>query len=75
MLHLGYKPADATVHPPPELPRVDLFFSYRCLVFPKKCPQRKACIFRSYLGLKTQKRVFLAYSLKPNFTKLNIFRY
>ena len=36
--------------PPPELPRVGSFFSYRCLVFPKKCPQRKACAFRSYLG-------------------------
>ena len=40
---LGYEPADLTVHPPPpELPRVGSFFSYRCLVFPKKCPQRKA---------------------------------
>ena len=25
--------------PPPELPRVGSFFSYMCLVFPKKCPQ------------------------------------
>ena len=40
---IGYEPADLTVHPPPpELPRVGSFFSYRCLVFPKKCPQRKA---------------------------------
>ena len=61
--------------PPSELPRVGSFFSYRCLVFPKKCPQRKAWIFRSYLGLKSQKRGFSAYSLKPNFNKLNIFRY
>ena len=47
---LGYEPADLTVHPPPKknLSRVGLFFSYRCLVFPKKCPQRKACAFRSY---------------------------
>ena len=59
---------------PPELPRVGSFFSYRCLVFPKKCPQRKARIFRSYLGLKPQKRVFSAYSLKPNFDKLTIIR-
>ena len=64
-----------TLPPPPELPRVGSFFSYRCLVFPKKCPQRKALIFRSYSGLKTQKRVFSAYSLKPNFNKLNNFRY
>ena len=49
--HIGYEPADLTVHPPPpELPRVGSFFSYRCLVFPKKCPQRKACAFRSYSG-------------------------
>ena len=47
---IGYEPADLTVHPPPELPRVGSFFSYRCLVFPKKCPQRKACAFRSYSG-------------------------
>ena len=44
ILHgLGYEPADLTMHPPP--PRtasVGSFFSYRCLVFPKKCPQRKA---------------------------------
>ena len=25
-----------TVHPTPELPRLGLFFSYRCLVFPQK---------------------------------------
>ena len=49
---VGYEPADLTVHspPPPELSRVGSFFSYRCLVFPKKCPQRKACTFLSYSG-------------------------
>ena len=47
-IQIGYEPADLTVHPPPELPRVGSFFSYRCLVFPKKCPQRKACAFRNY---------------------------
>ena len=36
------EPADLTVHPPSELPTVGSCFSYRCLVFPKKCPQRKA---------------------------------
>ena len=46
--YIGYEPGDLTVHPPPELPRVGSFFSYRCLVFPKKCPQRKACAFRTY---------------------------
>ena len=48
---LGYEPADLTVHPPP--PRTaarGFFFSYRCLVFPKKCPQRKACAFQNYSG-------------------------
>ena len=70
---IGNEPADLTVHPPPsELPTVGSCFSYRCLVFPKKCPQRKARIFRSYSGLKTQKRVFSAYSLKPSFDKLHI---
>ena len=34
-MYIGYEPADLTVHPPPELPRVGSFFSYRCLVFPK----------------------------------------
>ena len=69
---IGYEPADLTVHPPPELPRVGSFFLYRCLVFPKKCPQRKACAFRSYSGQKTQKRGFSLYSLKSNFDKFKI---
>ena len=48
---IGYEPADLTVHPPPpKLSRVGSFFSYKCLVFPKKCPQRKACTFLRYLG-------------------------
>ena len=54
MIHtllLGYEPADLTVHPPlPELLRVGSCFSYRCLVFPEKCPQMKACALRSYSG-------------------------
>ena len=42
-------PADLTVHPPPQNCReMGSFFSYRCLVFPTKCPQRKACAFRIY---------------------------
>ena len=49
-LLIGYEPADLTVHPPPKLSRLGSFFSYRCLVFPKKCPQRKACTFLSYSG-------------------------
>ena len=48
---VGYEPTDLTVHPPPKtIEGGFIFFSYRCLVFPKKCPQRKACTFRSYLG-------------------------
>ena len=58
--------------PPPQLSRAGSFSSYRCLVFPNKFPQRKACTFRSYSGLKTPKRVFRPYSLKPNFDKLSI---
>ena len=55
LLHLigdiGYEPADLTVHPPPQNYRGWVhFFSYRCLVFYKKCPQRKACTFLSYSG-------------------------
>ena len=38
---LGYEPADLTVHPSPELPRVGSFFSYRCLVFPKKMSSKE----------------------------------
>ena len=49
--HIGYEPADLTVHPPPELPRVGSFFSYRCLVFPpKNVLKGKPVLFRSYLG-------------------------
>ena len=39
---LGYEPADLKVHPPPRNAEGGFIFSYRCLVFPKKCPQRKA---------------------------------
>ena len=58
----------------PELPRVGSFFPHKCLVFPKKCPKKKP----EYVGViqvKRPKNVFFsAYSLKPNFNKLNIFR-
>ena len=40
---IGYEPADLTVHPPPPIAAEGGFiFLYRCLVFIKKCPQRKA---------------------------------
>ena len=47
---LGYEPADLTVHLPPKTIEGELIFLYRCLVFPKKCPERKACTFLSYSG-------------------------
>ena len=44
IVHMLYAMRQQTLPcpPPPELPRVGSFFLYRCLVFPKKCPQRKA---------------------------------
>ena len=39
---IGYVPADLTVHPPPRTAEGGFIFLYRCLVFPKKCPQMKA---------------------------------
>ena len=41
--HIGYEPADLTVHPPPKKrSRVGSFFTHRCLVSPKFFPQRKS---------------------------------
>ena len=57
---LGYEPADLTVHPP-ELPRVGSFFSYRCLVFPKKnVPKGKPVLF-GIIEVKRPKNVFFHY--------------
>ena len=40
---IGYEPADLTVHPHPlRTGESGFIFLYRCLVFPKKSPQRKA---------------------------------
>ena len=46
--HIGYEPADLTVHPPPKPSRVGSFFSHRCLVPPKFFPQRKSGFCRRY---------------------------
>ena len=47
--HIGYEPADLTVHPPPpKRSRVGSFFSHRCLVPPKFFPQRKSGFCRRY---------------------------
>ena len=65
---IGYEPADLIVHPPPpeKLSRVGSFFSCRCLVFPKKCPQRKVCTFLSYY-VKRPKNVFLSIFTQTKF--------
>ena len=59
-LQVGYEPANLTVHPPPELPRVGSFFSYRCLVFPKKCPPGKPVLF-GIIEVKRPKNVVFHY--------------
>ena len=73
---IGYEPVDLTVHPPPpELPRVSSIFSYRFLVFPKKMSSKESLNISELLRLKYRKTCyFSAYSLKPNFNKLNIYR-
>ena len=58
---IGCEPADLTVHPPPELPRVDSFFVYlllsRCLVFPKNVLKGKPEYFE-VIQIKRPKNVF-----------------
>ena len=57
---LGYEPTCHTVHRPLP-PRTDedgFIFSYMCLVFPQKCPQRKACFFGVIHVLKDPKTWF-----------------
>ena len=43
--------------PPPELPRVGSFFSYRCLVFPKNVLKGKPVLF-GIIEVKRTKNVF-----------------
>ena len=60
--------------PPLELPNVGSFFSYRCLVFLKNVLKGKPVLF-GIIEVKRPKNVFFsAYSLKPNFNNINIFR-
>ena len=54
---LGYEPADLTVHPPPELPRVGSFFSYRCLVFPQKNVLKGKSVLFGIIEVKRPKNV------------------
>ena len=35
---IGYEPADLIMHPLPRTAEGGFIFSYRCLVFPNKCP-------------------------------------
>ena len=47
--HIGYEPADPTVHPPPQKrSMVGSFFSHWCLVPHKFFPQRKSGFCRRY---------------------------
>ena len=58
---IGYEPADGVQQmctPPPELPRVGSFFSYRCLVFPKKMSSTESLCFLELLRLKDPKTWF-----------------
>ena len=60
------------IHSNQTLINLTLFDNRLCASRPYRA--REALKFRSYLGLKTQKRGFSAYSLKLNFNKLNTFR-
>ena len=51
LIAIGYEPADITVHPSL---RTAEGSSYRCLVFPKKCSQRKS--FSELFRLKYPKK-------------------
>ena len=46
--------------PPPELPRVGSFFSYRCLVFPKNVLKGKPVLF-GIIEVKRPKNVVFHY--------------
>ena len=57
---------------PPELPKMGVFFSYRCQVFSKNVIERSPEYF-GVIQVKRSKNVFfLDYLLKQNFDKLNI---
>ena len=60
---LGYEPADLTMHPPPELPRVGSCFSYRCLVFPKKNVLKGKPVLFEVIQVKRPKNVVFHYGM------------
>ena len=53
-VHLGYEPAGPTMHP--KTIESWLIFSHRCLVSPKKFPQRKGGFCKRYSHMNAQKR-------------------
>ena len=65
LIVIDYEPANLTVHPtpPPELPRVGLFFRIGVLCSPKNVLKGKPVLFGVIFRLKAQ---------KPNFDQLNI---
>ena len=66
--HLGYEPANLTVHPPPpKLLRVGSFFSYRCLVFPKKMSSKESLYLSELSRLKDPKTWFLSIFTQTKF--------
>ena len=71
---IGYELADLTVHPPPELPRVGSFLSYRCLVFQKNVLKGKPENFR-VIEVKRHKNVgFQHIHSNPILINLTFFR-
>ena len=63
---IGYEPADLTVHPP-ELPRVGSFFSYRCLVFPKKMSSKESLNISELFRFKDPKTCFFSIFTQTKF--------
>ena len=60
---------------PPRNAEGGSIFLYRCLVFPQKIVLKRSLNASEIFKLKDTENVFFsAYSLKPNFNKLNIYR-
>ena len=55
VLFIGYEPADLTVHPPPELPRVGSFLFVQLSSVPKKMSSKESLCFSELLRLKDPK--------------------
>ena len=72
MTMIGYEPAEASLVSP-KTAKGGFFFLYRYLVFPKKMSSNESLNNTELFRLKDPKTCFSAYSLKPNFNKLNLF--